>query len=230
MKYQIKAIGSGILLYEADTNSLRECVEKAARAGANLSRANLSRANLFGANLYEANLSMANLSGAYLSMANLSRANLSMADLSRANLSRANLSMANLSMANLSGAEGLNKYITTPMYLLLAQPNPIRAYKIVNSKYGGIYKSGLKYEVGKTISVDQWNDNEGEPCGAGINLASLDWCLREYRKGHKVLLCEFNREDIVCIPVGSDGKFRVKSCKVVKELDLDEYGVETGGE
>ena len=208
MKHQIKTVSSKTLLYEADANSLRECLEAAVRS--------------------EAYLSEANLSGAYLSEAYLSMANLSMADLSMANLSGANLSRAYLSMANLSGAEGLNKYITTPMYLLLAQPNPIRAYKIVNSKYGGIYKSGLKYEVGKTISVDQWNDNEGEPCGAGINLASLDWCLREYRKGHKVLLCEFNREDIVCIPIGSDGKFRVKSCRVVKELDVGEYGVETG--
>jgi hypothetical protein len=59
------------VIYEGDFATMRECVEAAVKACANLSGANLSRADLYGADL----------SGANLSGANLSRANLSGADL-----------------------------------------------------------------------------------------------------------------------------------------------------
>ncbi len=197
---------------------------------ANLSGAYLSDANLSGAYLSDAYLSDANLSGANLSGANLRGAYLSGAYLSGADLSGANLSGANLRGANLSGAKGINKYLTTPMYMLLDQTNPIRAYKVVNSSNTGIYNPGIIYEIDKQIEVDKWNSNEIDSCGAGINLASLDWCLREWQEGYKILLCEFTREDIVCIPIGSDGKFRVKKCTPIKELDLGEYSIDKKGD
>ncbi len=152
-------------------------------------------------------------------------ANLRGAYLRGADLRDANLRGAYLRGANLQGANGINKYLTTPMYMLLDQSNPVRAYKVVNSKHTGIYNPGLIYEIGKQVAVGQWNDNETESCGSGINLASLDWCLSEWRESYKILLCEFKKEDIVCIPIGSDGKFRVKACTPTKELDLTEYGI-----
>ena len=71
MKFTIKHRWSGAVLFSLETESLKLCVEAAARSGANLSDANLSGANLSdanlsGANLRGANLSGANLSGAYL--------------------------------------------------------------------------------------------------------------------------------------------------------------------
>ncbi|MFH1615792.1 MAG: pentapeptide repeat-containing protein [Planctomycetota bacterium] len=153
--------------------------------------------------------------------------NLSGANLYGADLSRANLSGVNLYGADLSGAKGMNKYMTTPMYILLDQIGPIRAYKLVNSQNTGIYNPGLVYEIGKTITVNAWDENENQSCGAGINLASLDWCLKEWKVGYKILLCEFNKENIICIPVGSDGKFRVNSCTPIAELDLAQYGIIT---
>ncbi|MGL4232670.1 MAG: pentapeptide repeat-containing protein [Casimicrobium sp.] len=74
--------------------AMREALEAACKARADLSGADLSGANLSGANLSGANLYGADLSGANLSGANLSGANLSGANLSGANLSGANLSGA----------------------------------------------------------------------------------------------------------------------------------------
>ncbi len=147
------------------------------------------------------------------------------ADLQGADLQGADLQGADLQGAYLQGADGINKYLTTPMYMLFEQSDPVRAYKIVNSENTGIYNAGIIYEIGRQVEVDEWNSSETEPCGSGINLASLDWCLREYQEGYKVLVCEFKKEDIVCVPIGSDGKFRVKACTPIKELNLTEYGI-----
>ena len=62
---------------QASGFAMRDALEAATAARANLSGANLSGANLSGAYLSGANLSGANLSGANLSGANLSDANLS---------------------------------------------------------------------------------------------------------------------------------------------------------
>jgi hypothetical protein len=188
--------------------------------------ANLYRANLSGANLSGADLSGADLSGADLSWSNLSRANLYRANLSWSNLSRANLYRANLYRANLSGAYGISKYLTTPLYMLLDQPGLIRAYKLVTDKNTGptypgtIYAQGQKYEVANACC------DESEQCAEGISLATLDWAMKEWRPGFKILIAEFTTQEIAAIPISSDGKFRVKSCRIVGEKDLKELGLE----
>ncbi len=203
-------------------SSLKEAVEK---EYANLRSANLRYANLSSANLRYADLSSANLRYADLSYANLSYANLRSADLSSANLRYADLSSANLRYADLSSAKGINKYLTTPLYMLLDQEGLIRAYKIVNGKNEGIYNGGLIYEIGKTLEVKDVDIDENNSCGKGINLATLDWCIKEYKEGYKILIAEFKKEDIACIPIGSDGKFRVHRCKIVGEKDLKKMGI-----
>ena len=187
---------------------------------ANLSDANLSYANLSDANLSDANLSDANLSDANLSDANLSDANLSGAYLSGANLSGAYLSGADLSGAHLSGAEGVEAWRCTPLMMLLDQPGPIRAYKLVNANSEGPYNGGIVYKIGQDYAVE--NANTGPTCdyGAGINLATLDWCLRAWREGYRVIVMEFTAADIACIPIGTDGEFRVRRCKAVAEKDI----------
>ena len=187
---------------------------------ANLSRANLSRANLYGANLSRANLYGANLSRANLSGANLSRANLSGANLSGANLSGANLFGANLSRANLSGADGIASELVNDLLILLDQPGKIRAYKLVTRDGVGPYNGGITYTVGETVEVQDANTDLTDQCGAGINVATLPWCLREWRPDYRILIVEFTRKDIAAIPVG-DGKFRLHRCKVVGEKKID---------
>jgi hypothetical protein len=111
--------------------------------------------------------------------------------------------------------------------MLLDQPGKIRAYKLVNEKDEGIYNGGLKYIIGKSASVKNANTDENVQCAAGINVATLEWCMREWKEEMRILLVEFDVKDIAAIPIGSDGKFRLHRCDVVGEKDLVELGLVT---
>src|SRR3990167_4090239 len=255
MKIEIKSRFNANILFTVEAESLKVALEIAVKSEADLSEANLSGANLSGANLSGANLSRAdlyeaNLSGADLFRANLSRANLSEAnlyganlseanlyganlsradlygaDLSGANLSGANLSGANLSRANLSRAKNFSKYMVTPLLFLLDQPGPIRAYKLIN-KLGEVpFNGGINYLIGENFVDSDIDMNENLQCGKGINLATLDWCMKEWKKDYLILVMEFRVEDIAAIPTATDGKFRVRQCKRVGEKDLVEIGL-----
>jgi len=158
--------------------------------------------------------------GAYLRSADLRSAYLRSADLSGANLSG-----ADLRSADLSGAKGINKHLCTSLLLLLDQPGKIRAYKLVNSEMEGPYNGGIKYEVGKIFKVADANTDDTVQCAAGINLATLDWCMKEWQEGYRILVAEFTAKDIAAIPTATDGKFRVHKCKIVDEKDLVEIGL-----
>jgi hypothetical protein len=152
------------------------------------------------------------------------------ANLAGANLAHADLARANLAGPNLAVAKGINKYLTTPLYLLFDQPGKIRAYKVVLENGEGIYSRSqgytpIVYRVGETYKVENASTNEQEHCAAGISLATLDWCIKEWELGRRIMVAEFSRKDIACIPIGSDGKFRVHSCKIVGEKDLKELGL-----
>jgi len=217
MKFEIKHRFTGAILFAVETKSLKLAVEMAVNSGANLRGANLSDANLRGANLRGANLSGANLSDA-----DLSGANLSDAYLRGANLSDADLSGANLRGAYLRGAKGIPKYRTTPLYLLLDQVGKIRAYKLTNANDEGPTYGGIKYIVGQTVKEKACTD-ETSQCDYGISVATLDWCINNWCQGYKIKVVEFSRADIACIPIASDGKFRVSKCKVISEKDLTEF-------
>ena len=239
MKFNVTNRWSGAVVFTAEIDAredtptsvklglaVRWAVQTSANlSGANLRGANLSGANLRGANLSGANLSGANLSDANLSGANLSGANLSGANLRGANLSGANLSGANLSDANLSGAKGISPYRCTPLLMLLDQPGKIRAYKLVNQKDEGPINGGLKYKIGKSVSVKNANCDVNEQCAAGISVATLDWCMAQWVEGYRILLVEFEAKDIACIPTATDGKFRLHRCDVLSEVDLEKIGL-----
>jgi|GEM_PF-3097081 len=87
MKIPIKHCVTKTVLYESESQTLKECVVNAVASGADLSGADLSEAYLSGADLSEADLREADLSGADLSEAYLSGADLSGADLRGADLS-----------------------------------------------------------------------------------------------------------------------------------------------
>ena len=79
---EIKHRDTNATIYRSDTaTTVREAVEEAVNAGANLSYAYLGSANLAGANLSYANLGSANLTNANLSYANLGSAILTNANL-----------------------------------------------------------------------------------------------------------------------------------------------------
>jgi len=214
-------------------------LRSASLRGASLQRASLRSASLQGANLQGAFLQGVDLQGvdlqdADLRGASLQRANLRGADLRGASLQGANLRGADLRGASLQGANGINPYLCTPLLMLLEQPDNIRAYKIVNNTNEGIYRGGIQYIIGKTVEAEKIDLDITEQCSFGISLATLDWCMREWEPGYKILICEFpktvtvNKKKVsnICIPTATDGKFRVKKCKVVKNVNLKKIGLE----
>ena len=209
MKFEIKSWLTGGVLFVCETESMSLAVGLALKSRADLSGANLSSADLYGANLSSANLYGADLSGANLSSADLYGANLSSADLSG---------------ADLSGAKGVNKNLCTPLQMLLDQPGKIRAYKLVKENGEGPFNGGIIYEIGKTYTVKNADTTERQ-CAAGINVATLVWCMKEWVSGYRILLAEFTAKDIASIPLGTDGKFRLHKCKIVGEKDLVEIGL-----
>jgi len=216
MKFEIKSWINGGVLFSCETESLKLAVELAVKSHANLSYANL----------HNANLSYANLSYANLSYANLHNANLSYADLRDADLYNADLSYANLSYADLCAAKNVNKNRCTPLLVLCDQPGKIRAYKLVTEKGVGPFCGGIFYEKGKTYTVADADCSEAQ-CAKGISLATLDWCMNEWQPGYRILIAEFTAKDIASIPIATDGKFRVKKCKIVGEKNLKEIGLIT---
>jgi hypothetical protein len=82
----------------------------------------------------------------------------------------------------------------------------------------------FKYEIGKEYSVEDGDSDDRILCEKGINLASLEWCLRETHcdltKTYAIF--EFDPKDILSIPYNSDGKFRVSKARYVRNLTENE--------
>ena len=202
---------TGAVLYSSATaQTIAEAVAEATKRGANLECANLRGANLRGANLECANLECANLRGA--------------------NLECANLECANLRCANLECATGVVPARCTPLLMLLDQPGPIRLYKLVNERGEGPYNGGICYTdpAVDTFEVADASTDPNEQCGAGINVATLDWCMREWQSDYLILVMEFTASDIAAIPTATDGKVRLHRCRRVGEKSLVSLGLIAG--
>ena len=163
-------------------------------SGADLSDANLSGADLRGANLRGANLSGANLRGANLRGADLSGANLSGADLRGADLSGANLSDAEnisaLATAQTSILPEAGQFIgwkkcNNGVLIRLAvgknarrsnatgrkcRAEYIKVLEVIGAKVGiSRHDNKTKYEVGKIVRCDKWDEDRWVECGGGIH-------------------------------------------------------------
>lgn len=239
MKIEIKNRWTGETVYKCEAGSLRAAVINAVRnlvplAGANLTGVNLADAdladadladvNLTGANLTGANLEDANLTGANLTRTNLACANLTGVNLTGANLTGAHLADVNLADANLTRTKGADPRRTNPLLDLFVQPGPIRSFKLVAADGASPIRSTgrVTYEIGATIEEDDYDPDPANDCGAGLNVATLPWCLRWHEDGYRIMIVEHTAEDIVAIPWWSDGKYRVKRLKVVGEFDLSD--------
>ena len=166
---------------------------------ADLSGADLRGANLSGANLRWADLSRADLSMADLSGANLSGADLRMANLSGANLSGANLNdisynentafyamvcpekgsfigykKASGMIIELMITEKSKRSSSTTRKCRCSEAVVLSITNIDGTNFDGEkvvsdFDKSFVYEVGKTISVDNFNDNRWEECSEGIH-------------------------------------------------------------
>lgn len=216
------------------TDMYRARVGEADLSEADLSWADLSKTDMHGANLRGTDLHGTNMHGANLSEADLSNADLSWADLSRTDLSGAKLHGTrlygtNLSEADLSEVEGVKPEWVTPLLLLHDQPGPIRLYKLVTADGSGPFSKGVQYEIGGQYCVENADCDVNHDCGAGINLATLDWCLSKWRPGYRILVAEFTAADIAVVPTATNGKIRVHACRIVGEKDLATLGLPTVG-
>jgi hypothetical protein len=152
------------------------------------------------------------------------------ADLARANLAGANLADAYLAGADLAGADladakGFIPERTTHLASIKFLP-VCHAFKVVNEKGEGHINGGLKYRLGQRVTVKNADSDPATMCSKGIHVADLPWCLREWREGYRILLIEHSPDDIACVPYGTDGKYRLKSCTPIKDItdELRECG------
>ena len=161
------------------------------------------------------------LSGADLRYAALRGADLRDAALRDADLSGADLRGADLRGAALSRARGIQRERCIDLLMLLDQPGAIRAYTLVTADLQSpIHSTRITYAIGQTYEEPNANTDDAELCGEGLHVATLPWCLREYRRGHRILIVEFTAADIACIPTCTDGKFRLRKFTVVGEKDI----------
>jgi hypothetical protein len=152
--------------------------------------------------------------------------------LSGADLSGADLSGADLSGAVLRNASGITVPAVSDLALLFAQPGPVRAYKVVTCDgRSPIHGTRLKYEIGTRVnSLEEPNRDPAESCGTGIHLATPRWVVDYIRSNRydfdrnafRVLVVEFNRDDLAAIPYTSEGKFRVRGCTPVADVSKEE--------
>ena len=146
------------------------------------------------------------------------------ADLSSADLSSADLSSANLSSADLRYAKLTDTILADINWLAYIGIVPNKsgmayAYKMTKANGEGPFNAGIDYTKSVNFSVPKRNTDVSEQCGEGINLATLAWCLNNFKdKTYRLFMMRFDVKDAVC-PVGSDGKFRVLKCSKVGECD-----------
>jgi hypothetical protein len=225
MKFEIKHRISGAIIFSLETETFKLCVEAAVQQKLDLRYSDLSGSNLRGSDLRGSNLRYSNLSGS-----NLSGSDLRGSDLRYSDLRGSNLRGSDLRYSDLRGSKGINKNLITPLRILLDQPGPIWAYKLVKENGEGPFNGGINYldPAKDEFSIQNLNTDEAEQYGAGINLASLDWVMKEWKPGYRILVMEFFANEPtgnLVIPTATDGKFRVKECRRVGEKDLKELGL-----
>ena len=167
----------------------------------------------------------ANLRSADLRRANLRHADLRSADLRHADLCYADLRFANLESADLRSADLRNTILDQINWLsyigIASDPRGCAlGYKLINNRGEGIFKGGIDYLAKNKFSVSKVDPDSHLQCSYGINLATFKWCLEQGTpQKHRILVMKFNIKDAVC-PVASDGKFRVKKCTKVGEINF----------
>lgn len=206
--------------------------------GSDFSNSDLRHAVFSGSNLSFTNFTFADLRFTDLRNVVLESANLRCAEIDNANLKgadfyHADLRGVNFNFVELKQVEGLCSIFQSPLTILKFQTGTLKAYKILFEDYTTPFE-GFKYEMGKVYETDDYDEDEREDCGKGFNVATLEWCLRHtyphlddvmnlYKRNLYVYIeVEFDPKDIVAIPYGSDGKFRVRKMKITRELSNEE--------
>jgi hypothetical protein len=86
-----------------------------------------------------------------------------------------------------------------------------------------MHQPGITYAVGETYAED-CDEDESVQCSRGLHVATMAWCLRNWRSGWRLLRVRVEPGDIAAIPLGTDGKFRVRKLTVIAEVPITEWG------
>ena len=88
-----------------------------------------------------------------------------------------------------------------------------RGYKYLNKDRISPYQN-YKYDLRRRLVVDRLDEDINRDCGAGWNLATLDWILRDTNVLNKIIVeFEIPPEGKIIVPIGSRGKFRTDIIK-----------------
>ena len=97
-------------------------------------------------------------------------------------------------------------------------------------KHNGVYRSDwdadFVYTIGESAAADGFCADPNENCGRGIHMAYLDWCLAYGNCWTDLAILEVEADmSTVVVPKCGSGKVRAPSCKVIREVPLEECGL-----
>lgn len=125
-------------------------------------------------------------------------------------------------------------YITEKnIHTLVRGPGKLRAFKVSTRAGGSPSSNGipvLNCHVDARLSVPNASSNWLDTCAAGVNVATYDWCRKEYgsrlkNNGYVLWEVEFVSVDVACVPKQFDGKFRLNFCKVIRKITRKPKGL-----
>ncbi len=97
-------------------------------------------------------------------------------------------------------------------------------------KRDGVYCSDwdadFVYTIGESVVADGFCTDPNEDCGHGIHMAYLDWCLAYGSSWPNLAILEVEVDmSTVVVPKYGSGKVRAPSCRVIREVPLEECGL-----
>ena len=130
--------------------------------------------------------------------------------------------MANLPGADLSRAD-LSRAKNIPLVFNTFLPGvEYTAFKAVTKELQSLMVHGdvgtsLDYSIGNIVTVKNANTDRRELCASGINVAYMEYILKNHMK-NTIVLVEFYGQDVAAVPYASDGKFRLHRCTVIRDV------------
>ena len=94
------------------------------------------------------------------------------------------------------------------------------------SEYVSDYDENFKYEIGKKVASNGFDNDPEKRCGKGIHISHKSWALDYGRNWEDLALLEVRvKIKDILLPKYSDGKVRVSKAEIIREVPLEECGL-----